>query len=86
MTGEYIILILFVSIVHELCRLKIHNFLTPSPLLVVFLLGKIGNFRWGSDWLNGAVVARCLGTPGQTKESGYRQRKTTHELCCLAAK
>ena len=33
----------------------------------------------------GAVVARCLGTPGQTKVSGDRQRETTHEICCLAA-
>ena len=26
-----------------------------------------------------------LGTPGQTKVSGDRQRETTHEICCLAA-
>ena len=32
-----------------------------------------------------AVVACCLGTPGQTKVSGDRQRETTHEACCLAA-
>ena len=41
--------------------------------------------RWRSDRLDGAVVARCLGTPGQTKVSGDRQRETTHEICCLAA-
>ena len=32
------------------------------------------------------VVAHCLGTPGQTKVSGDRQRETTHEICCLAGK
>ena len=42
--------------------------------------------RWRSDKLDGTVVARCLGTPGQTKVSGDRQRETTHEICCLAAK
>jgi hypothetical protein len=26
-----------------------------------------------------------VGTPGQTKVSGDRQRETTHEICCLAA-
>ena len=41
--------------------------------------------RWRSDRLDGAVVARCLGTPGQTKVSGDRQRETTHDICCLAA-
>ena len=41
--------------------------------------------RWRSDWLDGAVVASCLETPGQTKVSGDRQRETTHEICCLAA-
>ena len=41
--------------------------------------------RWRSHWLDGAVVARCLGTPGQTKVSGDCQRETTHEICCLAA-
>ena len=38
-----------------------------------------------SDQLDGAVVACCLGTPGQTKVSVDRQRETTHEICCLAA-
>ena len=41
--------------------------------------------RWRSDRLDGAVVQHCLGTPGQTKVSGDRQRETTHEICCLAA-
>jgi hypothetical protein len=41
--------------------------------------------RWRSDQLDGAVGARCLGTPGQTKVSGDLQRETTHEICCLAA-
>ena len=41
--------------------------------------------RWRSDQLDGAVVARCLGTPGPTKVSGDRQREATHESCCLAA-
>ena len=41
--------------------------------------------RWHSDWLDGAVVTGCLGTPGQTKVNGDRQRETTHEICCLAA-
>ena len=41
--------------------------------------------RWRSDWLDGVVVALCLGTPGQKKVSGDRQRETTHEICCLAA-
>ena len=41
--------------------------------------------RWRSDWLDGDVVAPCLGAPGQTKVSGDRQRETTHEICCLAA-
>ena len=36
--------------------------------------------RWHSDRLDGAVVVRCLGTPGQTKVSGDRQRETTHEI------
>ena len=40
--------------------------------------------RWRSDRLDGAVVARCLGTPGQTKVSGDCQRETTHEICFLA--
>ena len=40
--------------------------------------------RWRSDWLDGAVVVHCLGTPGQTKVSGNRQRETTHEICCSA--
>ena len=42
--------------------------------------------RWSSDRLDGAVVARCLGTPGQTKVSGDHQREPPHEICCLAAK
>ena len=42
--------------------------------------------RWRSNRLDGSVVARCLGTPGQTKVSGDYQRKTTHEICGLAAK
>ena len=41
--------------------------------------------RWHSNRLDGTVVAHCLGTPGQTKVSGDRQRETTHEICCLAA-
>ena len=41
--------------------------------------------RWRSDLLDGAIVTHCLGTPGQTKVSGDRQRETTHEICCLAA-
>ena len=41
--------------------------------------------RWRSDQVDGAVVTRYLGTPGQTKVSGDRQRETTHESCCLAA-
>ena len=41
--------------------------------------------RWRSDRLDSAVVGRCLGTPGQTKVIGDRQRETTHEFCCLAA-
>ena len=41
--------------------------------------------RWRSDWLDGAVVARCLGTPGQTKLSDDLLSETTHEICCLAA-
>ena len=39
--------------------------------------------RWHSDCL---VVRLGLGTPGQTKVSGDRQRETIHEICCLAAK
>ena len=35
--------------------------------------------------LDGAVVTCYLGTSGQTKVSGDRQRETTHEICCLAA-
>ena len=35
--------------------------------------------------LDGAVIVGCLGTPGQTKVSGDRQRETTHEICCLVA-
>ena len=38
-----------------------------------------------NDRLDGAAVAHSLGTPGQTKVSGDRQRETTHEICCLAA-
>ena len=41
--------------------------------------------RWRSDQLDGAVVLHFLGTPGQTKVNGDRQRETTHENCCLAA-
>ena len=36
--------------------------------------------RWHSDWLDGAVVAHCLGTPGQTKVSGDRQNETTQKF------
>ena len=32
---------------------------------------------------DGAVVGRCLGTPGQTKVSGDRQRENTHEKCVV---
>ena len=42
--------------------------------------------RWRSNRLDGSVVARCLGTPGQSKVSGNRLRETTHEICCLAVK
>ena len=42
--------------------------------------------RWRSDQLDGAVVVRCLGTPGETKVSGDRQTETTHASYCLAAK
>ena len=35
--------------------------------------------------LDGAVAMRCLGTPGQTKVSGDRQRETTHQVCLSAA-
>ena len=41
--------------------------------------------RWRSDLLDGAEVAHCLGTPGQTKVSGDCQRETTHEVCLSAA-
>ena len=34
----------YLGAVHKLCRLKIGDFWPPPPLLVVFLLGKIGNF------------------------------------------
>ena len=43
-------------------------------------------FRSPSD---GALISPnqpSFGTPGQTKVSGDRQRETTHEICCLAAK
>ena len=55
-----------------------------SPLCTISLIQN--TVRWRSDWLDGAVVPYCLGTPGQTKVSGDRQRETTHEICCLAAK
>ena len=42
--------------------------------------------RLRSYQLDGAVVAHCLGTPGQAKVSGDCQRATIHEICCLAAK
>ena len=38
---------------------------------------------------NGAPISpyqQSFGTPGQTNVSGDRQRETTHEICCLAAK
>ena len=41
--------------------------------------------RWRCDTLDDTVVLHCLGTPGQTKVNGDRQRETTHENCYLAA-
>ena len=46
--------------------------------------------RWRSDHrqmaLRSVPTSNLCGTPGQTKVSGDRQRETTHEVCCLAAK
>ena len=39
------------------------------------------NVRWRSNWLDGTVGARSLGT----KVNGDCQRETTHGICCLAA-
>ena len=50
-----------------------HNLIDPNTI------------RWRCDRLDDTVVLRCLGTPGQTKVNGDRQRETPHEICCLAA-
>ena len=43
-------------------------------------------FRSPSDGAPISPYQQSFGTPGQTKVSGDRQRETTHEICCLAAK
>ena len=43
-------------------------------------------FRSPSDGAPISPYQQFFGTPGQTKVSGDRQRETTHEVCCSAAK
>ena len=64
------------------------------------IIDKINNIAWYNIFdskyrqvafqspLDGTLISPnqpSLGTPSQTKVSGDRQRKTTHEICCLAA-